>query len=140
MKLFIKLFLLFTFFINTSYSFSFNNSVGAAFETDEIIVNVADNCDNLGVTDSELLSIVNDSLNQFWNTVATSKLVLKLGSLVTLGAAFYTEEICTISGNDCIPNTNLIVSTGITISCNENNVENVLASEIFLLFYYLFFS
>jgi hypothetical protein len=117
-------------FIQSSFGFSFNNSVGAAFATDEVVVDVADNCTNLGVTNAELLTIVQDSLDVYWNSVPTSKLVLRLGSLVTLSSAFYTEKMCTVSGSSCEPNANLVISSGITISCNENSTDNFTSDSI----------
>jgi hypothetical protein len=119
------IFIIFVFIsITPAFSFSFNNSVGAAFESDEVIVNVADNCSNLAITNTELLSIVKDSLDQYWNTVSTSKLVLKLGSLSTMSSVFLTDIICTVSGENCIPNTDLTVASGILISCNTNLAGN----------------
>ncbi|MBT7609845.1 MAG: matrixin family metalloprotease [Bacteriovoracaceae bacterium] len=129
-KSFLPILLLTSLIAQNSYSFSFNNTVGAAFNTDQVIVNVADNCSNLGITNEDLLTIIQEALDEYWNTVATSKLVLVLGSLITLDNAFYTEKMCTKSGNNCEPNINLIVSSGITISCNENSTDNFTSDSI----------
>ena len=128
LNILILLILMPLFHCQQAFSFSFNNSVGAAFEGDEVIVSVADNCTNLGISNTELLSIVQDSLDQYWNTVATSNLVLKLGSLKTVSSVFLTDTICLAPGN-CVPNPDLIIDSGVLISCNTNLSGNFSGSN-----------
>lgn len=93
---------------NTS-AFTLNNSAGAVFEKDEVYVNVdGDGCENTGLTNSELLNLVGEAVNKYWNTVPTSKLSLKKGKLVTLSSSYRTDAIESLSP----PNSD------ITIACN----------------------
>ncbi len=131
-RLFYFLKILFFYFssIQVSHAFSFNNSVGAAFLTDIVPIKIADNCNNLAISNSELVSITEEAIDRFWNTVPSSKLTLKVSGLVSVNDLFYTEELCTQSGNNCEPNTDLIVSDGILISCNNNTADNFKSSSI----------
>lgn len=103
-------------------AFTFNNSAKLVFSQDEVLVNVASNCTNLGVTSDELLSIVRTAVDNFWNQAPTSRLKLRAGSVQSVAAAFRTGEIC-VNGTNCDPNPTLKVSSDILISCNENTVN-----------------
>lgn len=110
-----------TFSINAK-AFTFNNSAKLVFSQDEVLVNVAANCTNLGITNEELLSLVGSAVDNFWNQSPTSRLKLKKGSVMNVAAAFHTGEIC-VSGTNCDPNPILKVANDILISCNENTVN-----------------
>ncbi len=112
-----------------SYAFSLNNTVSASYAQSEVTVNVADNCTNLGVSSSEILSMVNDGAAQFWNTVPTSRLRLRAGSVVSVDSKFYTEKICNSNSGSCEPNTNLTVGSNVLITCNGNTTDNFPASQ-----------
>ena len=112
------------------FGFTFNNTVGAAFTQDPVIINVADNCVNLGVSSSDLLSITQQAVDQFWNSAPSSRLVLKVGSLVTVSTDYRTQKICTPSGNSCDPNTSLTVAEGILIACNTETGTNFTSDAI----------
>jgi hypothetical protein len=103
-------------------AFTLNNSRGAAFAQDEVRVNVAAHtCVNIGVTNDELLWIAEEAVNNFWNRVATSRLRLVRGSLVTVSDKFRTDTVCAGGNNtSCTPNSDLIVANDILISCNVN--------------------
>lgn len=101
-------------------AFTFNNSVKLTFSQDEVTVNVADGfCNNIGIDESELLSIVGDAVDQFWNKAPTSRLKLRKGSLRTVSAAYQTDNICSPATN-CEPNPALAVDSGVLITCNNS--------------------
>ena len=110
------------------YSFTMNNSAKLIFDHDEVIVNVADNCQNIGIDGNEMLSIVADATSNFWNKAATSRLKLRPGSVKSVAAAFRTDGICVASTN-CTPNPALSVGSDILISCNAST-SNFTSSSI----------
>jgi hypothetical protein len=128
----IQLFLIilgFLFFCTSAHAFTLNNSARLAFDKDEVLVNVAAGfCSQLGITDEELLAIVSESVERFWNQAPTSQLKLKKGSLVNVALDFKTANICT-TGTNCTPNPTLAVSSDILVSCN-NNTTNFTSSAI----------
>jgi Matrixin len=104
-------------------AFTMNNSAKLVFAQDEVNVNVASGlCNNIGISDDELLSIVGDAVNQFWNKASTSRLKLRKGSVVSVNTSFYTDTICLPSTN-CEPNPTLSVSSDILITCNNNGAN-----------------
>lgn len=117
MRIFLLLFL--TILSSQSQAFTFNNNIKLVFNQDEVTVNVADNCTNIGIDGDEMLSIVGDAVNGFWNKSPTSRLKLRAGSVVTVSAAYHTDNICKPSTN-CDPNPTLAVSSGVLIACNSN--------------------
>ena len=119
----------FLFFCTSAHAFTLNNSARLAFDKDEVLVNVAAGfCSQLGITDEELLAIVSESVERFWNQAPTSQLKLKKGSLVNVALDFKTANICT-TGTNCTPNPTLAVSSDILVSCN-NNTTNFTSSAI----------
>lgn len=102
-----------------AHAFTFNNNIKLVFAEDEVIVNVANGCTNIGIDSRELLTIVNDAVNEFWNKSPTSRLKLRAGSVVTVNSAYQTDNICVASTN-CTPNPALAVSSGVLITCNSN--------------------
>lgn len=112
-----------------AHAFTMNNSAKLVFDHDEVIVNIAaGNCQNIGIDDTELLSIVGDAVNQFWNTASTSRLKLRKGSAVSVNSKFRSDGICVTSTN-CTPNPDLAVSNDILISCNISS-DNFTSSSI----------
>ena len=121
--------LFFIFWCSTSQAFTLNNSAKLAFDKDEVLVNVAAGfCSQIGITDEELLNIVGESVERFWNQAPTSRLKLKKGSLVNVSLDFKTANICN-TGTNCVPNPTLAVSSDILVSCN-NNTTNFTSSAI----------
>lgn len=100
-------------------AFTLNNTAKLVFSEDEVKVNVASGCTNIGVTDAELLELVGRAVDTFWNKSPTSRLKLRKGSVVNVAAAFHSDSICTASTN-CDPNPDLSVDSDILISCNVN--------------------
>ncbi|MBP9681264.1 MAG: matrixin family metalloprotease [Bacteriovorax sp.] len=107
-------------------AFTLNNSGGLIFGKNEVSVHVANgNCANIGIDENELLLIVGNAVDQYWNQSPTSRLKLRKGSLQNLSSAYKTDAICTnnslaASSDTCTPNTDLSVSSDILITCNDN--------------------
>ena len=107
------------FMLNPAWGFTLNNTVAAYFPGNDIPVNVAAHtCTNLGVSNQDLLEMVDEAVNNYWNKAPNSRLRLRKGSLTSVAAAFQTEPGCTSNNGSCTPNPNLIVTGGILISCN----------------------
>lgn len=119
-----RLILLLSLFITEqAYAFTLNTSVAAAFKRNEIYVNVADHsCDVINYSPEEILSMVGEAVNQFWNRVPTSRLKLLRGSLVSVSSDFKTERACSNTGSgNCTINSATKVSSDILISCNNSS-------------------
>lgn len=126
-----KLLLVLLTFSLSAYSFTLNNGAGAAFKKEIIKVNVAAHtCTNIGITNSELLSIAEEAVNLFWNRVATSKLELTGGSIVSVATDFQTGQVCTGSTSNCDPTPALVVGSDILISCNTNATNYSGSNEV----------
>jgi len=68
----------------SSLAFTLVSSSGVKFSTEEVTVNVAsDSCATLGITTNTLLEWVEEVSDDFWNSVSTSALVLKRGSILS---------------------------------------------------------
>ena len=120
MKLFFIIFILNSF---PTFAFTLNNSEGLTFSQDEVVVNVAaGNCSHIGIDENELKFIVGDAVNQYWNKSPTSRLKLRAGSLQNLSNAYHTGTIC-LPSTSCDPNPVLAVTSGILITCNNNNAN-----------------
>jgi hypothetical protein len=117
-----KFFTAFVFFglsLNT-YAFTMNNSVRLVFTQDEVKVNVAAaTCNNIGINEEEVLSIVGDAVARFWNTAPTSRLKLRKGSVIPVSGLYATDTICEAATN-CEPNAAIAVASDILITCNSN--------------------
>ena len=109
-------------------AFTLNNNVSAHFAQDEVTVNVsaaANACSNIGLTKDDLLSLISEAVDRFWNDVPTSRLRLKAGGEVEVSANFETGKLCeqVIFGDVCdgpasdIPK----VSDNIVVACNSNS-------------------
>jgi len=119
-------------------AFTFNNNGAAAFDKDEIIINVNDTdcagadsghsvyeCQNNFSTPQEILDLAEIAIDRFWNRIPTTRLTLVRGSLISSGTDFRRESLCNegLSSGACTPNSTIKVSSDITISCNcsKNN-------------------
>jgi len=123
-------FLLLLLFLNVQIkAFKLNNNVNLAFKKESISVNLAQGfCTNIGISDDEFLTIIEDAVSDYWNKVPTAKLKLTRGSKVSVSTNFQTGLICN-SGTNCDPNPLLEVDNDILISCN-NNLTNFPSSSI----------
>lgn len=120
---------LMTFFISflifNIHAFTLNNNLNLSFSQNEVPVFVANNlCDNIGLTENELVELVNRANQQYWNTVSTSRLKLKAQGLANVSADYGTEPLCTGSGTSCSVNPQLAFSSGILIACNDDTTVN----------------
>lgn len=108
----------------SAQAFTLNNSATIVFGQDEVKVNVASgNCSNIGIDENELLTIIGDAVNQYWNKSPTSRLKLRSGTLQDLSAIDYAgAEICNPS-TSCDPNPALAVASDVLITCNNNAVN-----------------
>lgn len=115
-----KISLLFILLLSFSaHAFTLNNTAKLVFSEDEVMVNVASGCTNIGMTDAELLELAGKAVDNFWNKSPTSRLKLRKGSVVNVDARYHSDSICTASTN-CDPNPVLAVSSDILITCNLN--------------------
>ncbi|MBY0412513.1 MAG: matrixin family metalloprotease [Bdellovibrionales bacterium] len=115
--------------ISQAQAFTLNNSAKLTFNKNDVTVSVAGGfCTNIGITDSELLAIVSSAVDKFWNTVPTSRLKLRKGSVVNVSSNFYNDQMC-VGATNCDPNPDLEVDNDILITCN-NNVTNFPSSGI----------
>ena len=106
------------FYTSKAFCFTFNNSGELAFSQETINVYLASHeCDNVPFSQGELLSIINDSISQFWNTVNLSSLKLENKGLIDVDSGFKTGGIRSLS-----------VTNGIVISCN-NDADNLDTSD-----------
>lgn len=106
------------FYSSKTLCFTFNNSGELAFSQETIDVYLASHdCDNVPFSQADLLSIINDSINQFWNTVNLSSLKLENKGVIDVDSGFKTGGIRSLS-----------VTNGIVISCN-NDADNLDTSD-----------
>jgi hypothetical protein len=116
-------------FSKNIFAFTLSNSVAAAFPEDEVTINLASHtCDNLGITNEELLDLAMEGVDQFWNLAPISRLNIKRGEIIDVSSEFQTGSICnndtSSSTGVCSPNSDLKVSSNILISCNQDSLGN----------------
>jgi hypothetical protein len=105
-------FLVLFLFSQNLFAWTLNNSSRSGFPISEIKVKVtSDNCANAGLTASALEAIVQDAIDQYWNTVSTSS--LKLESLGLTSASILSDD-ATAAGAKADAN-------GILIGCSQNS-------------------
>ncbi len=119
-----KLFVLaLTFHHMSALSFTLVGNAIATFGEPTIKVNVGNSqCPDAVDTPDEILSMVGEAIERYWNIIPTSSLLLEKGSLVSIDPSFYTDQICTSSDGECttpIP----AVSSGILVICNDNSTS-----------------
>lgn len=116
------------FLCRSMHAFTLNNNIAAAFRNDEVSINVASHsCDNIGVTNSELLILIEEAVTTYWNRVHTSRLRLKKGRIINVSSLFQTDLACSNSpDSNCQINEDLKVSNDILVACNvePNNFSN----------------
>ena len=84
-KIFLLLFIIF--YPLSSYSFTLLSANPPQYGTDEVVFNVAnDNCLNIGLAPETLLDLVEDAMDQYWNSVPTSRLKFVRGGVTTNSA------------------------------------------------------
>lgn len=102
-------------------AFTLNNSIGARFGENSVSVRVGINptpCDNIDL--DEVTGMLSAAINDYWNTVPTSRLKLTDGgSYNTADDDFHTGELCLtggICGGTPVPGVSDIV-----VTCNKNS-------------------
>jgi hypothetical protein len=107
-------------FCSKAFAFTFNNSVAAAFAEDRVNISVADfDCTENGLSLDRLENALKTAVSQYWNRVPTSRLKLQVGARKSVDGDFNTGNPCN-AGSGCTPNPDLVVSSGILVSCNNN--------------------
>lgn len=105
-------------------SFTLNNSAGARFAQNTLPIHIADfECENSSLSPHEIRVLTQSAMDQFWNTVPTSRLKLKAGEILEKDSQFKTSPVCLSNLNECEINPDLIVKEHILITCNQN-IEN----------------
>lgn len=103
-----------------AHAFTLNNSIGARFKDDEVKVRVGINptaCTNVDL--DEVAGMLDEAVDDFWNTVPSSRLTLKPdGSYQTGDNNYRTGELCLIGGS--CGGTAVPAVTDIVITCNTN--------------------
>jgi hypothetical protein len=106
-----------------AHAFTLNNSIGARFKDDNVSVRVGINptpCTNVDL--NEVAELLNESVDAFWNTVPTSRLLLKPdGSENTGDDDYYTGYLCLIGGS--CAGTPVPETSDIIVTCNNNNTN-----------------
>jgi hypothetical protein len=123
----INLIILFILFSLNSKSFTLTQSTKVTFSSDTVTVNVStSSCSNTNTSPSEILDIVEKAVDRFWNSVHTSRLYFKKGSLVSTdvsGSSWST--IISSSGTNtiligCNSNSSIFTSSGTIASASLN--------------------
>jgi hypothetical protein len=111
-------------------SFTLNNNIEAVFYSRTVQVNVADtSCEHLGYTHDELLTLIEESMDQYWNRVGASRLRLRKGRIITNTPASYkTGSLCTSASyqgdTPCQSNPTFIhEENAILFVCNQNTLD-----------------
>ncbi len=111
---------IFLFLPALAHSYTLNNTIGARFKDDKVKVRVGINptaCANVDL--SEVSELLDEAVDDFWNTVPTSRLELKATSSNNTGDDDYlTGELCLI-GSTC-GGTPVPGPSDILVTCNNN--------------------
>lgn len=101
-------------------AFTLNNSTKLTFSNNVVKVNIANgNCSNIGINESELLNLVQDVADQYWNTTSTSSFKLLAGKIVDVKTAYKTDLIF-LKDTSYVLNLDLATHSEILITCNNN--------------------
>jgi len=114
---------MYDFLFSNSFAFTLNNNLSITFDHNEVKVNIAQgtcNLANMGVSEEELMGIIEQAVDQYWNRAPTSRLKLRAGSIITYNQDFANGAMCSNgSSSDCNPNSALAVPADIVIACNS---------------------
>lgn len=117
-------------------AFTLNNSLAARFKNKRVKVKVASvssTCTQAGTTSSELASLIEPAINEFWNQVPTSRLRLVDGGIFeTSDNDFLNGKLCVIGDPTCTGTTVPSVED-IVISCNSNTANNFTSGSLLAL-------
>lgn len=108
-------------------AFTLQNSAFTHFPVDEVVINISDNsCSNINETPASIKSKVEIAINKYWNTVTTSRLKLKIGTIKSglgIGATTTVDQAMELAEENsiiisCSPNTTLFNSDYINAFAN----------------------
>lgn len=116
------------------YAYTLNNNFGARFDSNKVKVSVAfdTTCSGVQLTPYELEDLIAPAVDDFWNRVPTSSLVLDSGGFTQDISNISTGRLCSPTDDDCITAAggNLIREVDdIVIACN-NNPDNFGGSNV----------
>src|SRR5688572_10598547 len=111
-------------------AFTLNNNVEAVFSSNTVSIDVASvPCENIGLSHEDLLQLVQEAVDLFWNTIPTSRLRFKRGEIRQVDeTVFKNASLCTAgsyasSATSCTPNPDLAWDKGILLVCNQNSLD-----------------
>lgn len=122
-----KIFLTFLFFVNFAHAFTLNNNFGGSFTKSKVQVRIAgDSVCQQGLTIYDLEDIIKPAVEDFWNTVPTSRLRLNAGGFTDPGAVnINLARLCSPTETECLNDTNpdgvIAPVRDIVVSCNRNS-------------------
>jgi hypothetical protein len=129
-----NIFLIFILLISSkSYAGTFNTNSGAFFSSNKVAVRVVSNtdCTNAGTSVEEIRDMIGPAIDDYWNTVTTSRLKLTNGGIFeTEDTLYQTGELCTfgLPDSNC-PATAIPPVSEILITCNDNTAVNFEGTE-----------
>jgi hypothetical protein len=122
--------------VYNGYSFTFTNNIGASFGQDSVAVYVTSNsdCSLAGTSKEEILNYLGPAIEDFWNTVNTSRLT------ITVGGIYQTDDSNFLTGTLCNPDLDSTCTSNyvpqvneIVIACNNNTSDNFTSTGIYAL-------
>lgn len=140
MKSFITLFLILL--CSAAQAFTLNNNFGASFKKSKVkVVIPSDTTCTQGITIYELEALIKPAVDNFWNTVPTSRLRLNAAGFSSpVASNINTARLCAPTDAACVSEANadgdevIPPVTNILIACNQNGKNfggpNVLAVTV----------
>ncbi|MGK0367530.1 MAG: hypothetical protein ACI9QD_000667 [Thermoproteota archaeon] len=107
--------------------FTLNNNISAGFDHNRVKVYLTSNstCTSTLTSTSDLLLIISDAINNFWNKVPTSRLrLVNAGYYQTTNADFLNEKLCNPGIDSSCTAPYVPQVTDIIIACNDDTVVN----------------
>jgi len=116
------------------WSFTLNNNFGASFKMNKVKVYIdsGTTCATAGITVNELEAMIAPAVDNFWNTVPTSKLRLSSSGFTGPVNNINSGRLCSPTDDACIDSAagNVIAPVDhIVIACNDN-VDNFPSSNV----------
>ena len=114
-------FFYFVFFSMSSFACTMMSANGSRLSSDRVNVWVSSDalCSDADITGDELVSLVDQAANSFWNTISSSRLrFVSAGFWNQNLSRFSNGKLCT-PGEDCT-STTVPITTDIIVSCNSN--------------------
>jgi hypothetical protein len=122
--LFCGTFLFFLALASTSFSCTTMNSNGQGFFNDKVEVRIVEGtCDHAKVNSADLLRYTGSAVNDFWNSISTSRLRFILRGLTSESSlAFTTGRLCLSEEEECDVST-VPQKVHVTVACNSNSAN-----------------